>query len=252
MPATRRTAMKKTYVILTVLLVASCATTQVPRMKVETQAPVGLLKAAMYGDEVRVQEILAGGADVNAKDVSKGNTALHAAAEHGHFNVSRLLVESGARVDMANEDGYTPLHKAAAMGDYDTSALLVEKGADVKARTSVGDTPLHFAAEMRNFEMAQMVKAMGVKSNYNWKTDNEKVAAFLIQRGAELDARDKFGRTPLQRTTPWNNYPVAKLLIDSGADASIKDNDGLTPYDHAKAKGAKDVAKLLNSLEKKK
>ena len=251
--------MKKTYVILTVLLVAGCAPTQAPRMQVETREPVGLLEAAMNGDEVRVQEILAGGADVNAKDVSavfplgvKGNTALHAAAEHGHFNVSRLLVESGARVDMANEDGFTPLHKAAAMGDYDTSALLVEKGAEVKARTSVGDTPLHFAAEMRNFEMAQMQKAMGVKSNYDWKTDNEKVAAFLIRRGAELDARNKFGRTPLQRTTPWNNYPVAKLLIDSGADASIKDNDGLTPYDHAKAKGAKDVAKLLNSLERKK
>lgn len=98
---------------------------------------------------------------------------------------------------------------------------------------------------MRNFDMAQIVSAMGLGSNYDWKEDNLKVAELLIEHGADVNAQNQLGRTPLQRTTPWNHLPVARLLVESGADIELADADGMTPLQHARAKGARDVAAYL-------
>jgi ankyrin repeat protein len=209
-----------------------------------------LLAAVNEGDYDRVVQLIDKGASFDVTD-EDGETLLHIAAERGHDRIAALLVEKGLDVNARNNDGGTPLHKAAGMGDFETTSMLVEHGADVRAVSEYKDTPLHRAAEMRNLEMARINRAMGIKSTYNWKEDNLKVAELLIENGADLNAQDKFGRTPLQRTTPWNNLPVASLLVESGADVNLKDEDGMTPFQHAKAKGARDVAKMLKKLQKK-
>jgi uncharacterized protein len=58
-----------------------------------------LLEAARTGDRSRVAALLDGGVDVNAQS-RYGVSALGFAAERGHFDVVRLLVERGARVDI--------------------------------------------------------------------------------------------------------------------------------------------------------
>ncbi|CAK9253192.1 unnamed protein product, partial [Sphagnum jensenii] len=59
-----------------------------------------------------------------------GDTPLHRAAEKGHLDVVKYLVEKGADVKAANKYGYTPLHWAASSGKLDIVKYLVEKGAD--------------------------------------------------------------------------------------------------------------------------
>ena len=209
-----------------------------------------LLTAATDGDYEHVQRLIESGAAIEAID-EEGNTLLHIASDRGYDKLAKLFVKKGLDVNAKNSEGLTPLHEAASMGDFETTSLLIEHGADIKATCNIGATPLHYAAEMRNFEMAQINRALGIASSYNWKEDNLKVAELLIDNGADVNAQDKFGRTPLQRTTPWNNLPVARLLVENGANIELQDEDGLTPLQHAKAKGARDITKYLKKVKKK-
>ncbi|HEY6438198.1 MAG TPA: ankyrin repeat domain-containing protein, partial [Ignavibacteriaceae bacterium] len=63
-----------------------------------------------------------------------GPTPMHWAADKGHWDVVKYLVEEkGADVKAANKYGRTPVHWAAKNGDLDVVKYLVEKDADVKA-----------------------------------------------------------------------------------------------------------------------
>ena len=88
-----------------------------------------LLEAARTGDRARVAALLDGGADVNA--VSRYNvSALGFAAERGHFEIVRLLVERGANVNIAESFyGFRPVDFALRGGRLDIAVLLLERGA---------------------------------------------------------------------------------------------------------------------------
>ena len=230
-----------------ILLALSGCSTGGSAYRPPPNARTDIMGAALEGNLTQLERAITRGEDVNTTD-DKGDTPLHLAAEHGHDDVARYLVEYGAAIDATNAKGVTPLHRASGMGDYVTAQLLIERNASIRASTDFGDTPLHLAAEMRNFEMAQMEKSMGFRSTYNWKTDNLKVAELLLRHGADVNARNKLGRTPLQRTTPWNYLPMTRLLVEHGADTQLEDNDGMSPLQHAIEKGARDVARYLESL----
>ena len=70
-----------------------------------------------------------------------GRTALHAAAEKGHLEVSKTLLESGADLKSQDKDGRTPLHKACERGCLAVGAMLLEAKADVNARDLVRARP---------------------------------------------------------------------------------------------------------------
>jgi ankyrin repeat protein len=52
--------------------------------------------------------------------------------------------------------------------------------------------------------------------------------AYLLDRGASIDARDQWGDTPLIVACAKGNTATAKLLIERGADATLKDQEGRT------------------------
>jgi ankyrin repeat protein len=81
---------------------------------------------------------------VDAVDGSK-RTPLHYAADREQVEVVKLLVESGATVDMKDEDGMTALLTAVMCEHEDIVKVLVDHGADVNAEDIDGETPLSLA-----------------------------------------------------------------------------------------------------------
>ncbi len=103
-----------------------------------------LCEAAWHGDLPRIAELLRKGANVNAHAAS-GEVALHFAVQRRHFRVAKLLLDSGARVDVKRlRSGVQSIHVAAMVGAAEIIVLLLERGARVSAITDFGSTVWQF------------------------------------------------------------------------------------------------------------
>jgi len=77
-------------------------------------------------------------ATANKKDPKNGNTALHIAAQNGHFDMCKMLVANGADVDAQNAGGNTPLHMVTSYDIDDVKAYLDEQGANGTVKNQEG------------------------------------------------------------------------------------------------------------------
>jgi hypothetical protein len=67
----------------------------------------------------------------------------------------------------------------------------------------------------------------------------------LLRKGANANARDKSGWTPLHWAASYGRVDVARLLLEHGADPGIRDKDGRTPLDIARATRHKEVVRVI-------
>lgn len=140
---------------------------------------------------------------------ANNSTALHSAAAGGHKAMVELLLARGADANARDDSGRTALHDAAANGYLSVADALIQGKADLNARSredKEGVTPLHVAATQGHPEMV----------------------AFLISKGAEVDARDASGMTALIRAAMHGHTEVLNKLLSAGAKPDIEDEGGMT------------------------
>jgi hypothetical protein len=134
----------------------------------EIRSSASLVDPVMYGDLAAVKSLLDSGADPNStEDIAdiKGVTPLHIAAEMGHLEIARLLIQRGAKLDALTSTDTQPIHQAAMNGYDEVVALLLELGADVNCQDDNGATPLDFAIFRENYQTADMIREFGGKHN---------------------------------------------------------------------------------------
>lgn len=149
----------------------------------------------------------------------------HAPNRNVHAAVSHLL-SKGADVDVAVSDGYTALHWAVARQRPAIVDLLLKHGAKVDARNETGETPL-----IRNMKFLN-----GRNSTYPTREAGlviyEKTMRTLLEAGADAEAQDHLGRTPLSYAL-CDEPPFARIahdmLVQHGANIYRTDFDGCTP-----------------------
>ncbi|MCI6260614.1 MAG: ankyrin repeat domain-containing protein [Pyramidobacter sp.] len=142
----------------------------------------------------------------------------------------RLLIDAGAKVNVADGNGMTPLMYAAQFGDSpDVLRFLLSAGANREAKDRRGWTPLAFAAAKNG--SVEMVNA-------------------LVDAGANIDARARDGATPLLLALRGGaNRGAVISLLDSGADREAKDLSGRVLGDYFKASRFKDDADIAARLQ---
>ena len=175
-----------------------------------------LMTAAQHGLGTIVARLLERGADPRLAEHERGQTALMWAAAGGHADVARRLLESGGGVRARTTGRFTALMFAARAGDLETVQLLLEAGAELEARAIDGSTPLLVAS-----------RSTDALAGIDWRiipyaSGHEETAFYLIERGANVTAADRLGRTALHAAVETNRPRLAAALIEAGADVDAR------------------------------
>lgn len=204
-----------------------------------------LMTCSRTGNPATVRALLSHGADPNPSETRGGQTALMWALAAKHTNVAGVLVEAGADVNARSKirpkleiavrynaggvadqlpyrepaGGFTPLLFAAQQGDIESARMLLAAGADLEDAAPEDGTALLVASA----------------------SGQEDMAIFLLEQGADPNAADWFGMTPLHyamkkgvwtllgirfdpsyRRHPPNMPQLAKALLERGADPNAQ------------------------------
>jgi ankyrin repeat protein len=197
-----------------------------------------LIMASARDDLVRVQELIRDGANVN--EVSNGVNAMTIAAKFGYIQIVRELLEHGANVNAANDDGITALMEASLINKLIIVQYLIDHGANVNQRDNAGRTALIFACAKSFPSMIKYLISAGADVNAHDTVGNTALhilcrmnqhvhkLELLLENGANVNAADNGGRTALMEASLKNNLLSVRCLISYGANINARDSNGDT------------------------
>jgi len=158
-----------------------------------------------------------------------GNKALILAAANGDKNIVELMLEHGVRINATDEKDLTALSHAIIQGKTEIVKLLFDQGATVNKADPYGRTAVILAILHEQTEVIKILAETDCICRLAKSKDNLKELEILLQHGANINATDKSGVTPLHYAIRRGQTEVVKFLIDHGADVNIEDKWGSTP-----------------------
>ena len=168
--------------------------------------------------------------DVRSKKDGDYMTPLHVAAHYGRVEVGKLLISKhNANIYAKTEDALigsdeNVLHIAVKKNKYDFVKMLESFDIDFDIVDGHGNSVLHHA--VISFDMVSYV---------------------LDRSNVNVNKRNNYGQTALHMAVSamYKNAGIVKILIEKGADVNAKDNDDKTPLYVAVENWNIDTAKLL-------
>ena len=147
------------------------------------EALIDICKAAEDNVEA-VATLLDENSNMVENKSATGHTALHYAAQSGHSEIVKLLLERTANINAVTDEYSTALHLASEEGELDVVKLLIDGKVDVNAQDLDGRTALHKACECSEhddncFQVAHMLITDG-KADTQIKCHSEETANMLI------------------------------------------------------------------------
>ena len=173
-----------------------------------------------------VSRLLRNGLDVNTKN-EDGNSSLHLLLKkHKQTSVEmfKLLLSFGADINALNNRFESPLLCAIDCKEEKIISLLLELDCAVNTEAPLGESPLSLAVIEDQYKLTEALLRFGADVNQKCGRDehtalhaavcsfNNKLAQFLVQHGADVEAKDVLGETPLFKASATSNELVEFFL----------------------------------------
>lgn len=186
-----------------------------------------LMQAVDFGYADICLMLIDRGSDVNAMN-RFGYTSLWAAACNGRMDLCTMLIDRGA--DINNEATYKPLAAAAKKGHTDICMMLIDRGAIVDDLDRSGKTAFQEAALNGKIDTCSELIRRGADVNYGRESyigtllhivgglDVPNITIYLLRLGADTEAINENGYTPLLIAAGEGRADICLALLDHGAD----------------------------------
>jgi len=162
-----------------------------------------------------------------------------------YLEVFQLLLANGVAVNARDQNKETPLHVAAESNNLVVVTALLDAGAEIDPKDVFEQTPLRLGA--------------GCDDSANPNSSCADIVGLLVARGAEVNAKDRYGFTPLIAATRWGSREaevrrLAEIFIAAGVNLNAKTpgggwgpagDDGLSALSEAAREGFTSVVDLL-------
>lgn len=228
-----------------------------------------MLSAIRIGDLDVLKRLIREGVRTNGT-AECGCTPLVLSCFYGHWTLCHFLIENGADLqgqtcDSKSTAGYGAVHYAARSGKDELLSILLKQNVPL----SHGDPePFHFAAENDHVNCLKLLLEHESSTSHprrllDISRDGDQATAthfassngstpalsFLIKEGANTEAVNTFGCTPLHFAVFSRHTDAVKLLIAEGANVNCRDKEGKTPMHYAAREGFLDILLLLHQSD---
>ena len=186
-------------------------------------------------------------------------TPLVAALERNHFQITQLLHQHGADVEVRGDGESTPLLFASWSRHVEIVRWLLSHGADVTAQDWYDNTALHWASINstslgdvarilleHNADPNALNKAGHTPLHFASASQYPDKVRLLLEFGADMNTRDKDSRTPLHVASESGCLEATRLLLEHGADVEAEDDEGKTAFQRASRNRNGEIMKLLS------
>ncbi len=171
--------------------------------------------------------------DVSTRNRNNQSLLMIASMDASDPEIIKVLVSAGADIEERDEDDLTPIMLLARDNYFPRMIYaLIEAKADIHAKNKHGMTAFMLASEYsKNKEILKVLLDLGIDINKGDKSKNTPLTyalcnnfitvQFLIDNGANVNAQNLYGETPLSKAIRHKiNEKIIQLLINKGAKES--------------------------------
>lgn len=211
----------------------------------ETESPTsyagGAAAAAVLTAAAANASASTGAGGDSSKNSETSTNPLLTAISMGNLEIARLLIQAGAKLDIADSTGNTPLHRAVKRGDVSTVTSLLEVGADVLKLSGEGSSPLHMAVEAGNEEVVRALLQWCAshengsnEDKQEQQTEDAQTKALAMALGPCagsaagrdllrrcIDARNGINMTAVHLSVMLQRVDILRILLEHGADVNM-------------------------------